>query len=220
MIRRPPRSTRTDTLFPDTTLFRSYTDEDRLAHILHLNVGQLAFNDQTNVLNYTNEEGVTTAIPLNNTSLSYDPALGMLKYVNTLGYLEELDLSDMVDQLEMLTSLSYDAEGHVLTYTDENRVTNTFSLDLGRLAYDNATNTLTYTAEDGTGLTIPLNETGMVYDATSGILTYTNSLGVEQTIDLTAIVQNLETLTTIVPNADGTFTYTSAEPPTTAGLQN
>src|SRR3546814_14230479 len=24
MIRRPPRSTRTDTLFPDTTLFRSY----------------------------------------------------------------------------------------------------------------------------------------------------------------------------------------------------
>src|SRR3546814_2174192 len=25
MIRRPPRSTRTDTLFPDTTLFRSYS---------------------------------------------------------------------------------------------------------------------------------------------------------------------------------------------------
>src|SRR3546814_18207611 len=27
MIRRPPRSTRTDTLFPDTTLFRSHHDE-------------------------------------------------------------------------------------------------------------------------------------------------------------------------------------------------
>src|SRR3546814_10427117 len=26
MLRRPPRSTRTDTLFPDTTLFRSVTD--------------------------------------------------------------------------------------------------------------------------------------------------------------------------------------------------
>src|SRR3546814_5347910 len=26
MIRRPPRSTRTDTLFPDTSLFRSYLD--------------------------------------------------------------------------------------------------------------------------------------------------------------------------------------------------
>src|SRR3546814_13208848 len=29
MIRRPPRSTRTDTLFPYTTLFRSYRDDDR-----------------------------------------------------------------------------------------------------------------------------------------------------------------------------------------------
>src|SRR3546814_69893 len=29
MIRRPPRSTRTDTLFPYTTLFRSYPDEAR-----------------------------------------------------------------------------------------------------------------------------------------------------------------------------------------------
>src|SRR3546814_4174428 len=29
MIRRPPRSTRTDTLFPYTTLFRSATDEFR-----------------------------------------------------------------------------------------------------------------------------------------------------------------------------------------------
>src|SRR3546814_17099170 len=27
MIRRPPISTRTDTLFPDTTLFRSFTDQ-------------------------------------------------------------------------------------------------------------------------------------------------------------------------------------------------
>src|SRR3546814_5856176 len=31
MIRRPPRSTRTDTLFPDTTLFRS--DQRRVGHL-------------------------------------------------------------------------------------------------------------------------------------------------------------------------------------------
>src|SRR3546814_17767951 len=30
MIRRPPRSTRTDTLFPYTTLFRSWLNEDML----------------------------------------------------------------------------------------------------------------------------------------------------------------------------------------------
>src|SRR3546814_462338 len=33
MIRPPPRSTRTDTLFPHTTLFRSH-DHDRRAHLL------------------------------------------------------------------------------------------------------------------------------------------------------------------------------------------
>src|SRR3546814_13908240 len=34
MIRRPPRSTRTDTLFPYTTLFRSIADQGKaLAHI-------------------------------------------------------------------------------------------------------------------------------------------------------------------------------------------
>src|SRR3546814_13374028 len=37
MIRRPPRSTRTDTLFPYTTLFRSsdYQDENRLSRRVH-----------------------------------------------------------------------------------------------------------------------------------------------------------------------------------------
>src|SRR3546814_7349490 len=37
MIRRPPRSTRTDTLFPDTTLFRSRRIE--LAVAVHARVG-------------------------------------------------------------------------------------------------------------------------------------------------------------------------------------
>src|SRR3546814_3738261 len=32
MIRRPPRSTRTDTLFPYTTLFRSAADQDELVN--------------------------------------------------------------------------------------------------------------------------------------------------------------------------------------------
>src|SRR3546814_15476917 len=34
MIRRPPRSTRTDTLFPYTTLFRSPQRPDRALHLL------------------------------------------------------------------------------------------------------------------------------------------------------------------------------------------
>src|SRR3546814_5499328 len=41
MIRRPPRSTRTDTLFPDTTLFRSHEP----AHRLEAQLGQLVLGD-------------------------------------------------------------------------------------------------------------------------------------------------------------------------------
>src|SRR3546814_19306442 len=36
MIRRPPRSTRTDTLFPYTTLFRSYREVERAPDILDI----------------------------------------------------------------------------------------------------------------------------------------------------------------------------------------
>src|SRR3546814_9601419 len=35
MIRRPPRSTRTDTLFPYTTLFRSVPARSRGGHVVH-----------------------------------------------------------------------------------------------------------------------------------------------------------------------------------------
>src|SRR3546814_2809604 len=41
MIRRPPRSTRTDTLFPYTTLFRS----DRALHLLHALLHGEVFED-------------------------------------------------------------------------------------------------------------------------------------------------------------------------------
>src|SRR3546814_11940694 len=44
MIRRPPRSTRTDTLFPYTTLFRSGFD------IVGVQVGQLGLRDLTNLV--------------------------------------------------------------------------------------------------------------------------------------------------------------------------
>src|SRR3546814_12093603 len=47
MIRRPPRSTRTDTLFPYTTLFRS-EGVPRLAHVPHP-ATVMAFEDGTGI---------------------------------------------------------------------------------------------------------------------------------------------------------------------------
>ncbi|MGK6350514.1 hypothetical protein [Parapedobacter sp. DT-150] len=187
--------------YDSSTHLLNYTDEDSVAHAFDLNVGALTYNDQTHVLTYTNEKGTATSVPLNNTSLTYDPSSGTLRYVNTLGQLEEFDFSNMVDQLETVTALSYDSDTHILTYVDEDRNTHTFNLDVGQLAYDNVTNTLAYTAEDGTVLTIPLNGTGLVYDATTGVLTYTNSRGQAQTVDLSDIVTALETVTELTYDA-------------------
>src|SRR3546814_3896154 len=41
MIRRPPRSTRTDTLFPYTTLFRSAEVRQMRLHVIEIGVGRL-----------------------------------------------------------------------------------------------------------------------------------------------------------------------------------
>src|SRR3546814_9247168 len=48
MIRRPPRSTRTDTLFPYTTLFRSAVDGDLVVVPQQCQPAELQMSSQTN----------------------------------------------------------------------------------------------------------------------------------------------------------------------------
>src|SRR3546814_7423965 len=72
MIRRPPRSTRTDTLFPYTTLFRSIFVSDTLGFaedVVQLTVGlrhQMihfrAYNINTNVQTSEYEESATSPV--------------------------------------------------------------------------------------------------------------------------------------------------------------
>src|SRR3546814_7322553 len=59
MIRRPPRSTRTDTLFPYTTLFRSDGIAPDADGNLGVEVQSLdAAGDPTGAVTYTDDEGV------------------------------------------------------------------------------------------------------------------------------------------------------------------
>src|SRR3546814_4136737 len=53
MIRRPPRSTRTDTLFPYTTLFRSSVDGDGGGKF-----SELTISDRLPVMNFPNAKSV------------------------------------------------------------------------------------------------------------------------------------------------------------------
>src|SRR3546814_20914785 len=106
MIRRPPRSTRTDTLFPYTTLFRSaydYTnwtantdwqDEIFQRGILNYNNLSVSGASENNKfymgLGYTQEEGIIHYEKLNNITLSLNDELKVtdnLKFgVNFNGY--------------------------------------------------------------------------------------------------------------------------------------
>src|SRR3546814_2666713 len=60
MIRRPPRSTRTDTLFPYTTLFRSVDKDGGDIRVLETTTGDLAVLEQASLsgerLAYRSEE--------------------------------------------------------------------------------------------------------------------------------------------------------------------
>src|SRR3546814_1287573 len=66
MIRRPPRSTRTDTLFPYTTLFRSVVDSviGDTDELVALTLAYQMLNDLTRTIDFTvtnAERGVTVA---------------------------------------------------------------------------------------------------------------------------------------------------------------
>src|SRR3546814_4373724 len=55
MIRRPPRSTRTDTLFPYTTLFRSHCRVDRLRAPIRASVRAAALSPSSRSEEHTSE---------------------------------------------------------------------------------------------------------------------------------------------------------------------
>src|SRR3546814_15502150 len=80
MIRRPPRSTRTDTLFPYTTLFRSQLD----VLVANAGVGHYApianlSHEQWNAMIDTNLTGV-----FNSTKASLDAILSSKGYIITI----------------------------------------------------------------------------------------------------------------------------------------
>src|SRR3546814_1090087 len=71
MIRRPPRSTRTDTLFPYTTLFRSLDVLDIAQHrfLAEIFLGQIVGRQRRGVIGRQGDEVVEDAGPLRRIAL-------------------------------------------------------------------------------------------------------------------------------------------------------
>src|SRR3546814_10315863 len=88
MIRRPPRSTRTDTLFPYTTLFRSGRNAAAVISALD-DVTDVQILQSPSVLVRNNAEAtfnVGSKIPIS--SVSFDPGVGGSGNYNNVQYME------------------------------------------------------------------------------------------------------------------------------------
>ncbi|MBF4983805.1 hypothetical protein FNJ87_05470, partial [Nonlabens mediterrranea] len=167
---------------------------------------------------YTFTDAAGNTITIADTSIStlVDNSNGTYTYTDELGNQTIIDTTF----LESLTSLGINASQTALEYTDEDGIITTLNLtsvvqnlETITTLVDNADGTFTYTNEAGTPVTIDTNAAGtlttLVLNADDTNLDYTDEDGVTTQLDFTALVQNLETITTLVDNADGTFTYTN-----------
>src|SRR3546814_12473464 len=117
MIRRPPRSTRTDTLFPYTTLFRSAPDrlelliDQRLRHLEPVRLVEPV------------EQYALHARPRESAVLAFDPPLHRLPQLGESLEAEVLrGLVADLDGLALLEFLDVDVEDDLLARSEERRV--------------------------------------------------------------------------------------------------
>src|SRR3546814_1020640 len=105
MIRRPPRSTRTDTLFPYTTLFRSHAEEVRdLVRPLHpadiADLFELTPSDQRGTLATALGDLVTAEVMSELNDYVRDDLIGALAPEQVAEIATQLDTDDAVAIIE------------------------------------------------------------------------------------------------------------------------
>ncbi|MDC7999676.1 hypothetical protein POV26_01360, partial [Aequorivita todarodis] len=154
-------------------------------------------------------------------SISQDTAAGTITYIDENGDPTVLDIAAIIAQHETLTSATFDPTTGILTYNDEDGVAT--DLDLGAMIpnfetvttlVDNGDGTYTYTSEDGTVTTVdvPADIVNQFEDiVNSGPVTVNGNTynSIEEYLEY--MVTANETVTTLVDNGDGTYTYTSED---------
>ncbi|MEP1400382.1 beta strand repeat-containing protein [Nonlabens ulvanivorans] len=215
------------TLIDNTDGTYTYTDELGNQTIIDTSfiesLTSLGLNASQTGLEYTDEDGVITTLDLTTVvqnletiTTLVDNTDGTFTYTNEAG----TPVTINTNAAETLTTLVLNADDTNLDYTDEDGVTTQLdftslvqNLETITTLVDNTDGTFTYTNEAGTPVTIDTNAaetlTTLVLNADDTNLDYTDEDGVTTQLDFTALVQNLETITTLVDNTDGTFTYTN-----------
>lgn len=205
----------------------TYTDENGDTTIIDMSALEtltvLALNADGKTLEYTDEAGTTITIDLATVIQDFetittliDNGDGTFTYTNEAGTITNISFLNT----ETLTILALNPNGKTLEYTDENG--DVTSIDLETVIknfetittlVDNLDGTFTYTNEDGvtTDITVSSIETltTLALNVDGKTLEYTDENGVVTSLDLEAIIKNFETITTLIDNQDGTFTYTN-----------
>ena len=205
----------------------TYTDENGTANIIDTTVkvadgsiditgDGIADNDvtlQDIVNNITNIVSAQETV----TSLVYNGLLEELTYTDEDGTATVIDIAAIIDGSETLTSLVDNGDG-TMTYTDENGTANIIdttvkvadgSIDITGNGIPDNDVTLQDIVNNITNI-VSAQETvtSLVYNALLEELTYTDEDGTATVIDIAAIIDGSETLTSLVDNGDGTMTYT------------
>ncbi|MBB1140975.1 hypothetical protein, partial [Myroides sp. WP-1] len=127
-------------------------------------------------------------------------------YADANGVVREIDLSQIVKSLETLTTLVNNGDG-TYTYTSENGTKTIVNVPQDVIdQFEKIINNETVKNKILELLTV-VGGGNVYYNGTK--FTYVDANGVVREIDLSQIVKSLETLTTLVNNNNGTFTYTS-----------
>ncbi|QAA81263.1 hypothetical protein EI546_05765 [Aequorivita sp. H23M31] len=226
----------TETDLPDYIVFWditnnqfTYIDENGDIQIINISdletLTYLGLNADGHTLEYTDEDGVISTIDLATVIRNFetltsiiDNGDGTFSYTDEDGNITTIDMST----LETLTYLALNPDGKTLEYTDEDGVVTSIDLELIIKNYetlttivDNGDGTFTYTDEQGNTTTISISNletlTYLAINPDGKTLEYTDENGVVTSINLETIIQNFQTVTTLIDNANGTYTYTSED---------
>ena len=188
-------------------------------------VTSIRLNADRSSIDYVDEDGITTNLNLCNivdncetmTSIEYNEITNQLTYTDEEGRKTEIQLNGS-NGVETLTSLSYDSANNLLQYIDENGVVNIISLGLvnptGGLTETVSTlenhgdGSFTYTAEDGSKTEYEETKTSIGLNADGSSFDYKGEDGITTNLNLCHIVDNCETVTSLVKETNSTLVYT------------
>ncbi|KQN36371.1 hypothetical protein ASE92_09675 [Pedobacter sp. Leaf41] len=144
--------------------------------------------------------------------ITYNPVTYTITYVDPATNLPvNIDLKDVIKKNETVTSLVKQEKGTYL-YTSESGKTTTINVpadvinNFQSIVNDNSVRTILESIFKNNGGNV-------FYDGAN--FTYVDNNGVKQTINIAQIVKANETITTLIDNKNGTYTYTAEDGKTT-----